>query len=75
MLGLDRAGGDVERGEQGARAAPLVLMGLAGERPAVGQLQVSLRPLQRLDAVRLGGPNPLEQSSTASTIAFSGGSR
>ena len=49
VLGLDLAGRDVERGEQGAVAVPLVFVRLAVERAAVGQLEVALRPLQGLD--------------------------
>ena len=49
MLGLDRAGGDLEGGEQRGRAAPLVFVGLAVERAAIGQLEIALRPLEGLD--------------------------
>jgi hypothetical protein len=43
------AGGHVECGEQGRRAVPLLVVVLASQRPAIGQLQITLRPLQRLD--------------------------
>ena len=43
------AGGDVEGGEQRRRAVPLVIVRLAGQRPAVRHLQIALRALQRLD--------------------------
>jgi hypothetical protein len=39
MLGLDRAGRDLEGGEQRGRAAPLVLVGLAVERSPLGSLR------------------------------------
>lgn len=44
MPGLDLAGPDVERGEQGAVAAPPVFVRLAVARAAIGQLEVVLRP-------------------------------
>ena len=43
------AGGHVECGEQGRRAVPLIVVALASQRPAIGHLQIALRPLQRLD--------------------------
>lgn len=49
---LDLAGGDVQRGEQGRGAVPLVGMVIAGEGASVGQLKITLGALQRLD-VRL----------------------
>ena len=49
MLGLDRAGGDLESGKQRGRAAPLVFVCLAVERAAIGQLEIPLRPLQGLN--------------------------
>ena len=49
VLGLDLAGGDVEGGEERGGATPLVLVGEARERPTAGQLEVTLRPFQRLD--------------------------
>ena len=49
VLGLDLAGGDLERREQGGRAAASVLVRLTVERAAVGQLEIALRPLERLD--------------------------
>ena len=49
VLGRDLARGDVERGEQGAVAAPPVLVRLAVERAAIGQLEVALGAFQRLD--------------------------
>jgi hypothetical protein len=47
--GRDFAGGHFESGKQGRCAIALVIMALAGQRPSVGQPQVSLRSLQRLD--------------------------
>src|SRR5262249_23644094 len=49
MLGVDLAAGNVERCEQGGSAMSLVVMGLAGQRAPIGQLEIALRPLQRLD--------------------------
>src|SRR5690242_9775969 len=51
-LGMRRdhlAGGNLESGEQGCRAVALVVVALAGQGPSVRQLQITLRPLQRLD--------------------------
>src|ERR1700735_5723979 len=39
----DLTGADVERGEQGRGAVSLVVVRLAGHRPAIRQLQISLR--------------------------------
>jgi hypothetical protein len=61
----DLAAADVQRGEQRGRSMPLVVMRLPGERAPVGQLQVALSPFERLDGF----------SSTASTIALSGGAK
>lgn len=44
---LDLPGRDVERGERSGGAVPPVVMALPGQRPAIGQLEVSLRALQR----------------------------
>src|SRR5882762_11660774 len=52
--GVDFAGGDVERAEQRRGAVPGVVVALAGQGASVRQLQIALRPLQRLDR-RLGG--------------------
>src|SRR5262249_7104627 len=49
MLGSNLAGGDVESSEQRRGAVPLVVMRAAGQRAAVGQLEIALRPFQRLD--------------------------
>ena len=43
------AGGHLEGGEQRRGAVALVIVAMAGQRPPVGQLQIALRPLQRLD--------------------------
>ena len=45
----DLPGGDFEGSKQRRRAVALVIVALARQRAAVGQLQVALRPLQRLD--------------------------
>src|SRR5262249_40188874 len=45
----DLSGGNLEGSKQGRSAVTLVVMAMTGERPASGELQVSLRPLQRLD--------------------------
>ena len=66
VLGFDLAGGDLERREQGRGATALVVVGKAGERTAVGQLEVTLRG----SSAWIAG-----FSSTASTIACSGGAR
>ena len=49
---LDLARGNVEGGEEGRRAVPLVVVAVARERAAVRQPEIALRPLERLD-VRL----------------------
>ena len=46
---VDLAGGQIEGGEQRRRAVPLVVVAVAAERPPVGQPEIALRPLQRLD--------------------------
>ena len=43
------AGGQIECGKQRGGAVPLVVVTVAAERAPVGQLEVALRPLQRLD--------------------------
>ena len=43
------AGGDVEGGGTGSRCVALVIVAVAGQRPAVGQLQIALGTLQRLN--------------------------
>src|SRR5437764_13055291 len=48
----DPSGGDFERGEQGRGAVPLVVVALPGQGASVRQLQIDLRPLQRLDRGR-----------------------
>jgi len=45
----DLPGGDFERGKQCCRAMPLVIVALAGQGAAIGQLQITLRSLQSLD--------------------------
>src|ERR1700722_12572639 len=60
----DLTGADVERGEQGRGAVSLVVVRLAGHRPAIRQLQISLSTLQCLDRWL---------SSTESTTALIGG--
>ena len=52
MAGSDVAGEHVERGKQGRGAVALVVVAAAAERPSVGQLEMALGVLQRLD-VRL----------------------
>ncbi len=47
--GRHLAGGHLEGGEQGRCAVALVVVAVAGQRPAVRQLEISLRALQRLD--------------------------
>ena len=49
VRGRHLAGGHLEGGEQGRGAVALVVVAVAGQRPAVRQLQIALRPLQRLD--------------------------
>jgi hypothetical protein len=49
VLGFDLAGGNLEGGEQGRGAVALVVVAVPGQRAPVRQLQVALRPLQRLD--------------------------
>ena len=49
MSGRHLAGGHLEGGEQRRGAVALVIMAMAGQRPAVRQLQIALSPLQRLD--------------------------
>src|SRR5438874_12867844 len=43
------SGGNLEGSKQGRSAVTLVIMTMTGECPTSGELQVSLRPLQRLD--------------------------
>src|SRR4029453_973447 len=45
----DLSGGKREGSKQGRSAVTLVVMAMTGDGPAGGELQVSLRPLQRLD--------------------------
>src|SRR5438552_3950337 len=45
----DLSVGDFERRKQCCRAMPLVVMALAGQGAAIGQLQIALRSLQGLD--------------------------
>src|SRR5437773_3216075 len=45
----DLSGGNLEGSKQGRSTVTLVVMTMTGECPASGELQVSLRPLQRLD--------------------------
>jgi hypothetical protein len=49
MAALDQAGGHLQRGKQGGRAVPPVLMIESGERLAIGQLEPALGAFQRLD--------------------------
>src|SRR6516164_4395797 len=49
MLGKDFSGADFERRKQSRGAVPLVVMALAGQGASVRELQIALRPLQRLD--------------------------
>ena len=49
MLGNNLPAGDLERGKQGRGAVPPVIMALARQGASVWQLQIALRPLQRLD--------------------------
>lgn len=45
----DLAGGDLEGGKQGGGAVALVIVALAGQCPPIRQLQIALRPFERLD--------------------------
>src|SRR6478736_7414665 len=45
----DLSGGDFERCKQCCGAMPLVIVALAGQGAAIGQLQITLRSLQSLD--------------------------
>src|SRR6202011_1556862 len=45
----DPPGGDLECGEQGRGAVPLVVVALPGQGASIRQLQIALRPLQGLD--------------------------
>lgn len=47
--GADLAGGDLESGEQGCRSMTFVVVALAAQGPPVGQFEIALRSLQRLD--------------------------
>jgi hypothetical protein len=50
LVGGDHLAGDhIQRREERGCAVPLVIMALTGERSAVGQLQIALRPFQGLD--------------------------
>src|ERR1700746_725577 len=48
MLGNNLPVGDLKRGKQGRGAVPPVIMALARQGASVRQLQIALRPLQRL---------------------------
>ena len=52
MAGPDLAGSHVERGKEGGRAVPGIVMAVSGEGAAVLELEIALRPFQGLD-VRL----------------------
>ena len=45
----DLSGGDFKRRKQCRGAMPLVIVALAGQGAAIGQLQITLRSLQSLD--------------------------
>ena len=45
----DLPGSDIKCRKQGTGSVLFVVMRLAGDRPAIGQLEISLAPLQRLD--------------------------
>src|SRR6202047_3620777 len=45
----DLSGGDFKRRKQRCRAVPFVVVALAGQSAAIGQLQIALRSLQSLD--------------------------
>lgn len=64
VSGRHLADGDLK---QGRGAVLLVVVAMAGQRPALGELQTALRTLQRLDR------GLFIVSSTQMTIAFSGG--
>ena len=49
VSGLHLAGSYLERREKGGGAVPLVVVALAGERAAIGKLQIALFALQGLD--------------------------
>ena len=49
VRGGDLAGCHLEGSEQGAGAIALVIMAVAGQCPAVRELEIALCPLQRLD--------------------------
>src|SRR5450631_1450544 len=49
----DLSGGDFKRRKQRCRAIPLVVVALAGQGAAIGQLQIALRSLQSLPRVNL----------------------
>src|SRR5947199_10446142 len=44
----DLSGGDLKRRKQCCRAMPLVIVALAGQGAAIGQLQITLRALDEL---------------------------
>ena len=48
----DLSGGDFECRKQRCRAVPLVVVALAGQGAAIGQLQITLRSFQSLDRRR-----------------------
>ena len=49
VRGGDLAGRYLEGGKQGGGAVALVIVAMAGQRPAVRELEIALRSLQRLD--------------------------
>ena len=49
VRGGDLAGGHLEGGKQGGGAVALIIVAMAGQRPAVRELEIALRSIQRLD--------------------------
>ena len=80
VRGRHLAGGHLEGGEQRRGAVALVFVAMAGQRPAVRQLQIALRPLQRLDRGllvdadddRVLGRRQVEPDDSAALAANSG---
>src|ERR1700687_2096599 len=69
----DLSGGDFKRRKQRCRAMPLVVVALAGQGAAIGQLQIALRSLQSLDLrlfVHFSGGAMRPTTSAALAVKF-----
>jgi hypothetical protein len=70
VLGFDLTRGDIERGKQGAVAVSLVLVRLAVERAAMGQLEIALRPWGEVPALIASAPPATPQATGTDVVTF-----